>query len=83
MLNVIGGLAGILTTIAIIPQIFKAVKTKQVNDISPRFLTILITGLSLWVVYGILITDWPIILTNGVSLILNCFMLFLYYSSKK
>lgn len=83
MLNIIGGLAGILTTIAIIPQILKAVKTKQVDDISPRFLSILIIGLGLWVVYGILITDWPIILTNGVSLILNGFMLLLYYSSKK
>lgn len=39
MVNVIGALAGVLTTIAIIPQIVKAVKTKQVNDISPLFLS--------------------------------------------
>ena len=83
MVNVIGALAGVLTTIAIIPQIVKAVKTKQVNDISPLFLSILIIGLGLWVLYGLLIVDIPIILTNGVSFILNSIMLILYYSTKK
>jgi len=83
MVSVIGGLAGLFTTIAIIPQILKAVRTKQVDDISPGFLSILIIGLSLWVLYGILIQDFPIILTNGVSFLLNGFMLFLYYTTKK
>lgn len=83
MVNVIGALAGVLTTIAIIPQIVKALKTKQVDDISPLFLSILIIGLGLWVLYGLLIVDIPIILTNGVSFILNSIMLILYYSTKK
>ncbi len=83
MVNVIGALAGVLTTIAIIPQIVKALKTKQVDDISPLFLSILISGLGLWVLYGLLIVDIPIILTNGVSFILNSIMLILYYSTKK
>lgn len=83
MVSVIGALAGVLTTIAIIPQIVKALKTKQVDDISPLFLSILIIGLGLWVLYGLLIVDIPIILTNGVSFILNSIMLILYYSTKK
>jgi len=83
MVSVIGGLAGVLTTVAIIPQIVKAVRTKQVDDISPIFLSILIIGLGLWVFYGLLISDIPIILTNGVSFILNGIMLFLYYTTKK
>lgn len=83
MVSVIGGLAGILTTVAIIPQIVKAVKTKQVDDISPIFLSILIIGLGLWVVYGLMIRDFPIIITNGVSFLLNGIMLFLYYYTKK
>lgn len=83
MVSVIGGLAGILTTVAIIPQILKAVKTKQVDDISPIFLSILIIGLGLWVVYGLMIRDFPIIITNGVSFLLNGIMLFLYYNTKK
>lgn len=83
MVSAIGGLAGVLTTVAIIPQIVKAVRTKQVDDISPIFLSILIIGLGLWVFYGLLISDIPIILTNGVSFILNGIMLFLYYTTKK
>lgn len=83
MVSVIGGLAGVLTTVAIIPQIVKAVRTQQVDDISPIFLSILIIGLGLWVFYGLLISDIPIILTNGVSFTLNGIMLFLYYTTKK
>ncbi|WP_237738917.1 SemiSWEET family transporter [Galbibacter marinus] len=53
------------------------------DDISPIFLSILIIGLGLWVFYGLLISDIPIILTNGVSFTLNGIMLFLYYTTKK
>lgn len=83
MVSIIGGLAGILTTIAIIPQIIKALRTNQVDDISPVFLSILIIGLGLWVIYGLLIQDYPIIITNGVSFLLNGLMLFLYYTNKE
>jgi len=83
MVSIIGGLAGILTTVAIIPQIIKALRTNQVDDISPVFLSILIIGLGLWVSYGLLIQDYPIIITNGVSFLLNGLMLFLYYTNKE
>jgi len=83
MTTIIGSIAGILTTIAIIPQILKVIKTREVHDISSKFLIILIAGLGLWVLYGILSKDWPIILTNGVSFILNTIMIAVYYSHKK
>lgn len=83
MVSIIGGLAGVLTTVAIIPQIIKALRSKQVDDISPVFLSILIIGLGLWVIYGLLIQDYPIIITNGVSFLLNGLMLFLYYTNKE
>ncbi|MBU2929426.1 SemiSWEET family sugar transporter [Winogradskyella psychrotolerans] len=73
--KLIGILAGLFTTIAVLPQILKAVKTKQVNDVSPWMFVILCLGVGLWTVYGILKTDWPIIITNGLSFILNGIML--------
>ena len=83
LIDLIGILAGIFTTIAVIPQIYKAIKTKKTKDISPVFFTIMIIGVSLWTVYGILQNDYPIIITNGISTILNLTMLIIYIRSIK
>lgn len=75
--NIIGIVAGICTTAAVIPQIWKAWKTKKVKDVSPGMFIVLLVGLLLWVVYGVLQNDVPIMATNGVALALNGLMLFL------
>lgn len=75
--DVLGLLAGVCTTTAVLPQIKKAWKTKKVDDVSPGMFIVLVIGVFLWVVYGILQNDLPIIATNGVSLALNSLMLYL------
>lgn len=75
--EILGLVAGICTTAAVIPQIRKAWKTKKVEDVSPGMFIVLLVGLSLWVVYGIIQNDFPIIATNGVALALNSLMLYL------
>lgn len=75
--EIIGLLAGVFTTTAVIPQIIKAWKTKKVADVSPLMFSVLIIGVGLWVVYGIIKNDLPIIATNGISLGLNLIMLYL------
>jgi len=52
LITVIGLLATAFTIASILPQIRKALKTKDTDDVSIRFLIVLIVGLSLWVVYG-------------------------------
>ncbi len=81
--DVIGVLAGVFTTIAVLPQISKALKTKQVKDVSPFMFIILCLGVSLWVVYGVMKWDWPIIITNSISLILNGTMLTILLTQKQ
>lgn len=81
--DILGLVAGICTTVAVIPQIKKAWKTKKVEDVSPGMFTILIIGVFLWVVYGITQNDLPIIATNGVSLGLNGVMLYLMLRYRK
>lgn len=75
--DVLGLVAGICTTVAVVPQIKKAWQTKKVEDVSPGMFSILILGVFLWVIYGITQKDMPIIVTNGVSMALNGVMLFL------
>ena len=77
MEDFIGILAGIFTTIAAVPQIYRAWKTKKVDGVSTKMFLTLTIGVLLWTIYGIMKTDVPIILTNGISTLLNITMLVL------
>ncbi len=68
--HVIGLAAGICTTISFAPQIIKILKTRHARDISLLMFVVLSTGIFLWLVYGILLGALPVILANGMSLIL-------------
>jgi MtN3 and saliva related transmembrane protein len=80
--NIIGIVAGVLTSASLIPQLVKLIKTKKAEDISIPMLLILFAGIGLWIIYGALGQDWPIIITNSVSLILNFILLVLSISYK-
>jgi MtN3 and saliva related transmembrane protein len=73
--TVIGGAAGFLTSIAIIPQMIKTWKTRHARDLSLWQQIIIIAGLALWLCYGILLDDLPLILSNSFTLI--CYALLL------
>ena len=79
MVETIGVLAGFFTTIGALPQIIKAFKTKSVGDVSVWMFYSLLIGVGLWTMYGIVKVDWPIIITNGISSILNSIMIYFYY----
>jgi len=83
--EITGIVAGIFTGISLLPQLVKALREQKPQDISWLMLTALLIGLSLWVVYGIQKTDWPIIVTNSFSLLVNCCLIILnfYYRKRK
>ncbi|MFC4687979.1 SemiSWEET transporter [Epilithonimonas pallida] len=73
--ELLGLIAGGITSIAMMPQLIKVIKEKNAEDISVVMLLVLITGLSLWVWYGILQEELPIILSNGFSVLVNLILL--------
>ena len=75
--------AGVLTAASMLPQVFKTLKTKKAEHVSPLMLVILICGVALWFVYGVLKNDMPIMLTNGFSFVVNLLMLFLRWRYKE
>ena len=83
-INTIGLLAGLLTTVAFVPQVMKIYRTKSGRDISARMFTMFSIGIALWLYYGILLQSIPIILANAVTLILTLAILALKirYSGK-
>ena len=67
----VGIVAGIFTAVSLLPQLVKLIKSKKAEDISFFFLVILFCGLGLWVWYGFLREDIPIIATNSFSFLVN------------
>ena len=67
----LGLLAGALTSIAAIPQLIKTLRTRHARDISIWQPLLLAIGIALWLIYGILIHDMPLILSNIVPLACN------------
>jgi len=70
LLTGLGLIAGVCTTCSFLPQVIKAFRSHQTRDISIGMYATLSLGLCLWLVYGLLLGDMPIILTNAVSLTL-------------
>ena len=73
----LGLVAGILTTIAYLPQLIKTWKSKSADDLSWTMLIVLCTGIILWLVYGFYIQDIPIIAANIVTFIFASIILVL------
>ena len=71
----IGMVAAVLTTVAYIPQVVKIYRTKSARDVSFRMFSLLATGVSLWLVYGIMMRSAPLIFANFVTLALSLIVL--------
>ncbi|NGM66978.1 SemiSWEET transporter [Sphingobacterium sp. SGR-19] len=79
METIIGITAGIFTSISMVPQLLKVLKEKDVENLSPYMIAILLTGVSLWVIYGFMLDEWPIILSNLFSVLVNATLLVCYF----
>lgn len=75
--EIIGFIAATLTTLSFYPQAYKIIKTRDTASISLVMYSIINVGLILWLVYGLMIGDMPIILANAFTLIASLTILFL------
>jgi MtN3 and saliva related transmembrane protein len=83
--ELLGLIAGTLTTISFLPQLVKIVKNKSAKDVSLLMFLIFTLGILLWLVYGILTLTLAIIIANSVTIILALSILILKikYDGKK
>ena len=68
--DLVGYTAALLTTFSFVPQAVHTFKTKDVRGISLTMYSIFVVGITLWLVYGLLLNAWPIVLANTVTLAL-------------
>jgi MtN3 and saliva related transmembrane protein len=66
----LGLAAGALTTASLVPQVWQIWTTKSAKDISLKMFVAFCTGVALWLAYGILHTEMPIIIWNAITLLL-------------
>jgi MtN3 and saliva related transmembrane protein len=66
----LGMIAAVLTTTAFAPQAIKAWRSRSTGDVSFAMFLMLVTGIILWLIYGVLIDDLPLIVANSVTLAL-------------
>lgn len=62
--DMLGTVAGILTTASFVPQVIKTLRSGQTRDISLAMWLAFCSGVALWTVYGILLEAWPIVAAN-------------------
>jgi MtN3 and saliva related transmembrane protein len=77
--------AGICTAASLLPQLIKIIREKKADDLSFFMLFILLAGLAGWIVYGAMTEDYPILVTNSFSFLVNSLIIFfvLRYKKKK
>lgn len=79
---IIGLVAATLTTIAFIPQVIKTWRMKETRDISELRLVLFSVGILLWLIYGLFISNIPLIVANTATLALGAIMLFFKFKYK-
>ena len=75
MRSALGAVAGVLTVVAFLPQVVRAWRTRSTRDLSLGGFALLITAGALWMLYGALGGDWPVVATNGGMVALNALLL--------
>ena len=75
-IEILGYIAGTMSSLVFLPQVIKTWKTKSATDISLVMFLFATTSVVLWLVYGIIIRNGSIIYTNSTVLFLSCIMLY-------
>jgi MtN3 and saliva related transmembrane protein len=81
--QIVGLVAGACTTIAFLPQVIKTWKTKTAKDLSLGMFSFFCFGVLLWLIYGIMMRDIPVIVANLFTLVLASTLLYFKLSFKE
>jgi MtN3 and saliva related transmembrane protein len=74
-ITVVGIVASLASMISFGPQAWRIIKTRKTEDLATPAYTLTVIGFAAWTVYGVLLGEWPLIVTNSVCLVLSSFIL--------
>ena len=68
--DLVGSIAACLTTASFVPQVWLSFKTRDVSGVSLGMYSVFTVGIALWLVYGLRLGAWPIVVANAITLLL-------------
>lgn len=75
--DILGYTAGAITSLTFLPQVLKTWKAKSAKDVSLLMFVIAAINEAMWIVYGAMLNNWVIILTNAIVLVMSLIMIVL------
>lgn len=81
--DLIGTVAATLTTIAFVPQAWLIWKSGRAEGVSLGMYAIFTVGVALWLLYGVMLGAWPIVVANAITLVLAAFILLMKLTSRR
>ena len=73
--NLVGVAASIASVSSFAPQAWRIIRTRDTRSISAAMYWLTVTGFGLWFGFGLLVGQWPLIVTNGICFVLSAFIL--------
>lgn len=81
--RIVGAMAAIASTASFAPQAWKVIWTRDVEGLSAGMYMLTVSAFALWLAYGVLRSDWALMLPNGLCLILSAFILVMIVVSRR
>ena len=82
-IQIAGHVGAFLSSVTFIPQVYRVWKTKSANDLSMTMMIIVFTSTLIWLVYGVSLMLWPVILANTVIAVLSLMLIYFKITFKK
>ncbi len=82
-IEIVGHTGAFLSSVTFIPQVYKVWQTKSVNDLSLTMMFIVFTSTLIWLVYGIALDLWPVILANSIICFLSLLLIYFKFAFAK
>ncbi len=82
-IQIAGHIGAFLSSVTFIPQVYRVWKTKSANDLSMTMMIIVFTSTLIWLVYGVSLMLWPVILANTVIAVLSLMLIYFKITFKK
>jgi MtN3 and saliva related transmembrane protein len=75
VVTMVGSIAALCSMVSFTPQAWKIIRTRETKDISAGMYSLTVSAFAFWCLYGALLREWPLIVSNGVCLALSGFIL--------
>ncbi|MEM9856602.1 MAG: SemiSWEET family transporter [Bacteroidota bacterium] len=83
IIEIIGHFGALLSSITFIPQVYKAWQSRSVGDLSLAMMLIVFASTIVWLIYGVALTLWPVIMANSIICFLSLLLIYFKFSFRK